>query len=132
MLVHSIIYNSIHNLPKVTNYCIENIVFLMRYQNANENVFHGFRTLVIWLWISFGNMLRIVCTHAVLQCLYIIILFIATGGREVRPLSKGGLQKIIEKHWASVATERTGMVLIQVDIGSKIKKQMRYENINIC
>lgn len=59
MLVHSTIYNSIHNLPKIMKYSIENNVssILMRFQNANENVFYGIGNLVMWLWKSFGNIL---------------------------------------------------------------------------
>ena len=49
---------------KIIKYAIENNIFsiLMGFLNANENVFHGFGTLAIWLWISFGNILRAVCT----------------------------------------------------------------------
>ena len=31
-------------------------------QNANENVFQDFGNLVIWLWKSFGNIFKGVCT----------------------------------------------------------------------
>ena len=41
-------------------------------------MFHGFVNLVIWLWISFGNTLRVVCTKPALAC---------TKGRE--PLAHG-------------------------------------------
>ena len=35
----------------------------MGFQNANENVLHGFGTLVIRLWTSFGNIFKGVCTN---------------------------------------------------------------------
>ena len=31
----------------------------MGFQNANENEFHGFGNLVIWVWKSFGKVLEI-------------------------------------------------------------------------
>jgi len=33
----------------------------MGFQNVNENIFHGFENLVIWLWKSLGNMFRVIC-----------------------------------------------------------------------
>ena len=56
MPVHCAIYNINHNLPKIIKYSIENNAFLFIFielQNGNENVFHGFGNLVIWLWNSF-------------------------------------------------------------------------------
>jgi len=38
----------------------------MGLQNANENNFHGFGNLVIWLWKSFGHFSKGVCTDHVL------------------------------------------------------------------
>jgi len=35
----------------------------MAFQNAKKNVFHGFGKLVIWLWKSFGNILKGLFTH---------------------------------------------------------------------
>ena len=42
---------------------VENSVsMIIGFQNANENDFHGFGNLVIWLWKSFGNFSKGVCT----------------------------------------------------------------------
>ena len=51
------VYNSMHILPKIINYSIEKNVFsvFMGFQNANENVFHGFGNVVNWK--SFANVL---------------------------------------------------------------------------
>ena len=35
----------------------------MGLQNVNENEFHGFGNLAIWLWNSFGSFLKEVCTN---------------------------------------------------------------------
>ena len=35
----------------------------MEFQNAKENVSHGFGNLVIWLWKSFRNVIKLVCTN---------------------------------------------------------------------
>ena len=31
----------------------------MEFQNLNENEFHGFGNLIIWLWKSFGNFFKV-------------------------------------------------------------------------
>ena len=52
MFVCFTICNSIHNLPKVIKYSMENSVVCsisMGLQNVNKNVFHAFGNLVIWL-----------------------------------------------------------------------------------
>ena len=35
----------------------------MGFQNANENEFHGFGNLVIWLWKSFGKAMKKLWTY---------------------------------------------------------------------
>ena len=60
--VHFAIYNVKHDPPK---YFFENNVFIILwgFQNANENVLHGFGNLVIWRWKSFGNIFEGVCAN---------------------------------------------------------------------
>ena len=69
MFVHFTIYDTEHNPPKIHKYSIKNSVFpiFIRFQNTYENLFHGFGNLVIWLWKSFGNMLRVVFMNPVFR-----------------------------------------------------------------
>ena len=65
--VHFTVYNIEHPPPK-QSYALKIMFFyLYRVSNANKNVFHGFRHLVIWLWRSFGNILKTVCVNPVLS-----------------------------------------------------------------
>ena len=61
MFVHLlfIIQNTIHQ--RIIKCIIENSVSLLLWvSNANENEFHGFGNLVIWLWKSFGKVLELI------------------------------------------------------------------------
>ena len=52
------------NQPKIIKCSIQNnFSIFMAFQNAKKNVFHGFGKLVIWLWKSFGNILKGLFTH---------------------------------------------------------------------
>ena len=42
-------------------------LLIERSENVSRNVLHGFENLVIWLWKSFGNMLRVVCVDPVMH-----------------------------------------------------------------
>ena len=68
MLVHFTIYNTKHNQLK--NYTIyrqkKRFYIFMGFQNANENEFHGFGSLAIWLRKSFGNLVKGFSTNAML------------------------------------------------------------------
>ena len=60
MFVYFTIYK--HNPPRRSWNITLKIAFFsifMGFQNANENVFHGFGNLVIWLWKSIGNVLEL-------------------------------------------------------------------------
>ena len=65
MFVHFTIYNSKHNPPK--NYKIYygklRFYIIMGFQNVDENEFHGSGNLVLWLWKSFRNIFKGVCTN---------------------------------------------------------------------
>ena len=60
-----IIQNTIHQ--NSIKCIIENSVFciVMGCQNANEEEFHGFGSLVIWLWKTAGYFFKGVCTNPV-------------------------------------------------------------------
>ena len=61
MVVHFANCKTKHKPPN--NYKIYHrkwrISIFMGFQNANENEFHGFENIVIWLWKSFGKVLEI-------------------------------------------------------------------------
>ena len=72
MFVHLlfIIQNTIHQ--RIIKCIIENSVSLLLWvSNANENEFHCFGNLVIWLWKSFGKVLELILKEFV-QTLLII------------------------------------------------------------
>ena len=65
MFAHFTIYKmKTQSTKKVTKYSIENnaFSFLMEFQNASENVFHGFGNLAVWK--SFGNIIKVICTNS--------------------------------------------------------------------
>ena len=65
MLVYFTTYNIIDNLPRNDENVALNIIFsiFIGFWNGNKSVFHGFWNFVIWLWKSFGNIFRVVCTN---------------------------------------------------------------------
>ena len=65
MFVHFTTNHIKYYLPKIINSALKIAFFsiFMGFQSSNANVFHGFGNLVILLWKSFVNMLRVVCTN---------------------------------------------------------------------
>ena len=63
MFVYFTSYNGKrHNLPKIISIALKNVFSLfMVFENTNDTICHGFGNLVIWLWKSFRNILRVVC-----------------------------------------------------------------------
>ena len=51
MFVYFAIYSTRHNAPNIIKYSIESNAFsvFVDFQTADENAFHGFGNLVIWL-----------------------------------------------------------------------------------
>ena len=54
MFAHFTIYHTEHNPPKHSMYRgQQRFSIAMGFQNADENEFNGFGTLVVWLWRCF-------------------------------------------------------------------------------
>ena len=57
MFVHCAIYDGVIRYRIRTCIIKSRFSIIMGFKNSNENEFHGFGILVIWLWKSFGKVL---------------------------------------------------------------------------